>query len=50
MKSFVANNVGQMSNWQFKIKDVTTQLDDLWLVARYTLGQSCFITPIRLCD
>jgi hypothetical protein len=27
-----------MSNWQLNIKDVTTQLDQLWLVARYTLG------------
>jgi hypothetical protein len=38
MKSFIAKDVGQMSNWQLNIKDVTTQLDQLWLVARYTLG------------
>jgi len=38
MKSFVANDVGQMSNWQLKIKDVNTNLDQLWLVVRYTLG------------
>jgi hypothetical protein len=35
MKLFV---VGQMSGWQITINDVTTQLDQLWLVARYTLG------------
>jgi hypothetical protein len=34
MKLFV---VGQMSGWQITINDVT-QLDQLWLVARYTLG------------
>jgi hypothetical protein len=38
MNSFVAKDVGTMSNWQLKIKDVTTPLDQLWLVARYTLG------------
>jgi receptor-binding and translocation channel-forming TcA subunit of Tc toxin len=27
-----------MSNWQLNIKDVVTPLDQLWLVARYTLG------------
>jgi hypothetical protein len=38
MKSFVANDVGQMSNWQLNITDVDSQLDQLWLVVRYTLG------------
>jgi hypothetical protein len=38
MKSFVANDIGQMSNWQLKVKDVNTNLDQLWLVVRYTLG------------
>jgi hypothetical protein len=38
MKSFVANDVGQMSGWQLTINDMTTPLDQLWLVARYTLG------------
>jgi hypothetical protein len=38
-KSFVAT--GQqipMSGWQLTISGVTTPLDQLWLVARYTLG------------
>jgi hypothetical protein len=34
---FVAHDVGAMSKWQLEIKDVTTPLDQLWLVARYTL-------------
>jgi hypothetical protein len=38
MNSFVAHDVGPMSDWKLKIKDVTTQLDQLWLVSRYTLG------------
>jgi hypothetical protein len=38
MKSFVTQDVGPLSDWQLKIKDVTTQLDQLWLVARYTIG------------
>ena len=40
MKSFVATNIGQipMYKWQLAISDVTTPLDQLWLVARYTLG------------
>ena len=38
MKSFVVTDVGLMSGWQLTINDVTTLLDQLWLVARYTLG------------
>jgi Tc toxin complex TcA C-terminal TcB-binding domain len=38
MDSFVAHDVGPMSKWELEIKDVTTPLDQLWLVARYTLN------------
>ena len=38
MKSFVAKDVGQVSNWQLKINDMAAPLDQLWLVARYTVG------------
>jgi hypothetical protein len=42
MKSFVATEVGPMSNWRlkFSIKDkkTLTQADQLWLVARYTIA------------
>ena len=38
MKSFVVNDVGPMNGWQLTISDMTTPLDQLWLVARYTLG------------
>ena len=38
LKSFVTKDVAQMSDWQLKIEDVKTPVDQLWLVARYTLG------------
>jgi hypothetical protein len=39
VKSFVANGQQiQMSGWQLTIDGMTTPLDQLWLVARYTLG------------
>jgi len=39
IKSFVANGQQiQMSGWQLTIDGMTTPLDQLWLVARYTLG------------
>jgi hypothetical protein len=38
LDGFVAHDVGPMSKWQLEIKDVTTPLDQLWLVARYTLN------------
>jgi Tc toxin complex TcA C-terminal TcB-binding domain/ABC toxin N-terminal region/Neuraminidase-like domain len=38
MKSFLATDVGPMSGWQLTIDDIATPLDQLWLVARYTLG------------
>jgi hypothetical protein len=38
MDGFVAHDVGPMSKWQLEIKDITTPLDQLWLVARYALS------------
>jgi hypothetical protein len=38
LKSFVTKDVAQMSDWQLKIEDVKTPVEQLWLVARYTLG------------
>ena len=38
MNAFVAKDVGPMSKWQLKIQDVTTPMDQLWLVVRYALG------------
>jgi hypothetical protein len=40
MDGFVAHDVGPMCKWQLEIKDVTTPLDQLWLVARYTINLS----------
>jgi hypothetical protein len=36
-KTFVVKDVVQMNSWQLKIADVKTPLEQLWLVARYTL-------------
>lgn len=38
MKSFVATDVGQMNGWQLTITDMTTPLDQLWMVIRYKLS------------
>ena len=39
MKSFVINGMDNlpMTSWQLKIKDLTTKVDNLWLVVRYVL-------------
>jgi receptor-binding and translocation channel-forming TcA subunit of Tc toxin/ABC toxin-like protein/neuraminidase-like protein len=38
MKSFAIKDASiQMSSWQLKINDVSTQIDTVWMVARYTL-------------
>jgi hypothetical protein len=36
MKSFVAKDIGPLTAWQLKIGDITTAVDQLWLVAIYT--------------
>jgi hypothetical protein len=38
MKSFVVHDANAaMHSWQLKIKDLTIQLDKLWLIVRFVL-------------
>jgi len=37
MKSFVIQDVGQLSGWQLHINDLNAPLDKLWMIVRYTL-------------
>lgn len=38
MKSFVIKDIGTpITSWQLRIRDVTTKLDEMWLIVRYIL-------------